>query len=313
MNPVPNIGHSVFQRLLNRAKKNKEDFNLLLVRFGVERFLYRLSISKHAQRFILKGANLLFVWKGQNYRVTKDIDLAGIGEADTNIIRHVFQEICQISSPLDDGIRFIADTVQVEEIREETPYGGMRVKLTGYLHNARIHLQVDIGFGDLVKPDPEIVHYPTLLDMPAPVLKAYQKYTFIAEKFEAMVQLGIANSRMKDFFDVWLLPQLLEFNGKVLADTIVTTFERRKTKIPVEEFPFVFTKDFREDSQQQVQWKAFIRNAKPAPIMEDFSELIGEIADFIMPVLEQIKNPGLDLFRWQPGKGWIQKRVKNEE
>jgi len=218
MSPVKirNVGHSVFQRLLNQARTHGEDFNLLLFRYGVERLLYRLSISPYTDRFILKGASLFLVWKGQNYRVTKDADLLGLGPADAEHLTDIFKEICQAASDDVDGIEFMPDTVRAAPIREEQAYDGIRVTLVGLLHQARIPLQVDIGFGDDVTPGPERIEFPTLLDAPGPKLLAYPRYTMVAEKLEAMVRLGVANSRMKDFYDVWLLSRLFEFDGRTL-------------------------------------------------------------------------------------------------
>ena len=212
----PNIGHSVYQRLLNYAKEHREDFSLLLSRYGVERLLYRLSISPHVDKFILKGASLFLVWTGQNYRVTKDANLLCSGPADVEHVTAVFRELCQIVTDDADGIVFVADTVRAVPIREEQEYGGIRVTLLGMLHNARIPLQIDIGFGDAITPAPERINFPTLLNAPAPELLAYPRYTMVSEKLEAMVRLGIANSRMKDFYDVWLLSKLFAFEGRTL-------------------------------------------------------------------------------------------------
>jgi predicted nucleotidyltransferase component of viral defense system len=186
----------VFQRLLNQAKSRGEDFNFVLLRYGTERLLYRLSVSPYAGEFILKGASLFLVWKGQTYRVTKDTDLLGFGSADPDRISAVFKNICRIPCE-EDGMMFMPDTVGAIPIREEQEYDGIRVTLTGMLHRARISLQVDIGFGDVVTPAPERIEFPTLLDAPAPRLRAYSRYTMVAEKLEAMVRLGMANSRMK--------------------------------------------------------------------------------------------------------------------
>lgn len=211
-----NMAHSVFQRLLNKARANKVDFNLVLSRYGMERFIYRLSISPHQERFILKGASLFLVWKGQNFRVTRDADFLGFGDPAPAQLQDVFQSICQQQCPQDDGMIYLPDSVKAEAIREDQEYDGVRITLMGKLGNARIPLQIDIGFGDAITPKAENIEYPILLDHPAPHLKAYPRYTLIAEKFEAMVRLGIANSRMKDFFDIWLLSQLFEFDGSVL-------------------------------------------------------------------------------------------------
>ena len=279
------MGHSVFQRLLGLARDRNEDFNLLLVRYGIERLLYRLSVSPYADRFILKGASLFLVWKGQNYRVTKDADLLGFGPADTNHVSAIFRELCQIPCE-SDGIRFSPETVKAEPIREEQEYGGIRVTLSGTLHHATIPLQIDIGFGDIVTPAPEEVTFPTLLEAPAPRLRAYSRYTMIAEKFETMVRLGIANSRMKDFHDIYLLVQMFDFDGRILATAIYKTFERRKTGLSIS--PTVFHDSFAGDSSKETQWRAFIRKASPDRVPASLLETITFIKSFLGPVVTAI-------------------------
>jgi hypothetical protein len=280
-----NTGHSVFQRLLNHAKIHGEDFNLLLFRYGLERLLYRLSISPHADGFILKGASLFLVWKGQNYRVTKDADLLGFGPADAERITGIFKELCKAATEDIDGIDFMDDTVRAIPIREGQAYDGIRVTLDGLLHQARIPLQVDICFGDVVTPKPERIKFPTLLDAPPLQLLAYPRYTMVAEKFEAMVRLGVANSRMKNFYDVWLMSRLFEFDGQPLCDAIRNTFRQRSTALPGG-MPMAFTDEFCKDSQKQTLWRAFVRKAKPEDVSADINAVICHVAAFLMPVLE---------------------------
>jgi hypothetical protein len=292
MNPhhnKPNTGHSVFQRLLNRARGSGEDFNLLLFRYGMERLLYRLSVSPHAGNFILKGASLFLVWKGQNYRVTKDADLLGIGSADAEHILGVFRDLCKTTAGNGDGVEFDVDTVSAVPIREEQAYEGIRVTLVGMLHRARIPLQVDIGFGDAVTPEPDRIEFPTLLDDPPPRLLAYPRYTMVAEKFEAMVRLGMVNSRMKDFYDLWLMSRLFEFNGSTLCDAIRNTFRRRSTVFP-SGLPKAFTDEFRKDAQKQTQWRAFVRKSRPVDVSGDFDAVIEEVSAFLMPILEAARG-----------------------
>ena len=297
-----NTGHSVFQRLLNHARNRGEDFNFVLSRFGVERFLYRLSVSPHAGEFILKGASLFLVWKGQSYRVTKDADFLGFGSADTDRISAVFKEICRIPCK-EDGMMFMPDTVRAIPIREEQEYDGIRVTLTGMLHQARIPLQVDIGFGDVVRPAPERIDYPTFLDIPAPQLRAYSRYTMVAEKFEAMVRLGMANSRMKDFYDVWLLSKLFEFDGRTLCEAVRNTFSRRATPLPAER-PTAFIEEFRQDPQKQTQWHAFVRKARPESVGDSFDAVVDDVVAFLMPVVEAISSHRLFDKVWMPGGLW---------
>jgi hypothetical protein len=175
--------------------------------------------------------------------------------------------------------------LKLEMIRENQNSGGIRVTLIGYLHNARIPLQVDVGFGDAIHPVPEMVDFPVLLDASTPLrIKAYTRYTVVAEKFQAIVELGLANSRMKDFYDIWLLSRLFQFDTKILADSILSTFSRRSTPLPVS-IPFAFTKEFFDDRQKVLQWKSFIKKTKPLDPIEDLSKLINEISGFIMPII----------------------------
>ena len=298
-----NIGHSTFQRLLSYARTQGEDFNLLLFRYGVERFLYRLSISTHADKFILKGAILFLVWKGQNYRVTRDADLLGSGPADAEHIAGIFTDLCKAITEDSDGIKFIPDTVRAVQIREEQTYGGIRVTLMGILHQARIPLQVDIGFGDAITPEPEQIEFPTLLDGPPPHLLAYPRYTMVAEKFETMVRLGMANSRMKDFYDGWLMSRLFEFNGPTLRDAIRNTFKRRSTPLP-DGLPIAFTEEFCKDAQKQTQWQAFVRKSKPVHVSGDFDAVMDEVSAFLMPAIEAARGGKPFGKLWPPNGPW---------
>lgn len=298
-----NVAHSVFQRLLNQAKADRVDFNLLLTRYGMERFIYRLSTSAHSDEFILKGASLFLVWKGQNYRVTRDADFLGFGDPSPAHLKKVFQTICQQECPEDDGIVLLPESVTAEAIREDQEYDGVRITLIGKLGNARIPLQIDIGFGDAITPEAEDIEYPTLLDHPAPHLKAYPRYTLIAEKLEAMVRLGIANSRMKDFFDIWLLTQLFEFDGSILLTAIENTFARRASLIP-EEPPLAFRPAFYEDAQKQQQWKAFIRKSRPNVEVGGFPFVVSVIYEFIMPAIDATHTANGFNKTWNPQNGW---------
>ena len=300
-----NIAHSILQRLLNRAKAYEEDFNFLLSRYGMERFLYRLSISSYNERFLLKGASLFLVWMGQSHRVTRDADLLCFGSSNLQSLAEIFRNICSINSGA-DGMVYDADTLKVEEIREGHEYDGVRITLVGFLNKARIPLQIDIGFGDTITPAPEDIEYPTLLDPPPPKLRAYPRYTLVAEKLEAMVYLGLANSRMKDFFDIWLLSTLFPFKGDILSTAIKNTFNRRETPLP-SGAPFAFTPDFYEDRQKQLQWDTFIKKAKPNVWVDDLSLIIGEISKFLQPVIDSLQSELNFKKEWQPKHGWIQK------
>lgn len=299
-----NIAHSIFQLLLNRAKENKEDVNHLLSRYGMERFLYRLSISPNSDRFILKGASLFLVWKVQNYRVTRDADLLCFGNPDLKLLENTFRDICGVTCSQDDGMTYLADSLRATAIREDKEYDGVRITLCGFLNQAKIPIQIDIGFGDAITPDSETIEYPTLFDGPAPRMKAYPRYTLVAEKLEAMIKFGIANSRIKDFFDIWLLSKLFGFDGVLLGQAITNTFNRRRTPLP-ETIPFAFTASFYNDSQKQMQWAAFVRKLKPDVPNENLASVITDLSEFILPVLEELNTDAPVHVQWLPGQGWV--------
>ena len=216
--PVANVPASVRQRLLNLATERKKDFGLILTRYGLERFLYRLSVSPHRDAFVLKGALLLQLWTAEIYRPTRDLDLLARGPSDINF-RKVFSEVCS-QNVEDDGLTFLPDTIRVERIRDEETYEGVRIRVEARLGDVRIPLQIDVGLGDTIVPSSEKLEYPTLLKFPAPKLHVYSKESVVAEKFEAMVKFGVANSRMKDFYDLWLLAQRFEFESGTLAAAV---------------------------------------------------------------------------------------------
>lgn len=226
-----NTAASVRARLLTRARETRQDFNLVLTRYVLERLLYRLSVSPHADQFLLKGALLFDLWFDIPHRPTRDADFMGFGSAELPHLEAVFKDVCAMET--DDGVTFRPDTVQAAEIRKEANYAGVRVTLLGLIDGARCPIQVDIGFGDAVTPGPEDVQYPVMLsEFSAPKLRVYPRYTVVAEKLEALASLGIANSRMKDYFDLWILSRYTEFDGDTLRRAIRATFDRRKTTFP---------------------------------------------------------------------------------
>ena len=271
-----NLAASVRQRLLVLGQKRGEPFDLILTRYGIERLLYRLSSSAYADRFLLKGAMLFRVWNDSSHRPTRDVDFLGYGPAETKDLEGIFRELCSL--PVDpDGLIFLPLTVNAQPIREEAVYGGIRVTLEARLENAKIPIQCDIGFGDAVTPEPEQVEFPALLDFPAPQLRSYPTYTVVAEKLEAMVLLGEANSRMKDFYDLWFLSQHFEFDGNTLVTALRATFARRKTELP-ESTPHALTNDF--PKIKSVQWMAFLRKSNLQPLeMLAVIEAIRRFAD----------------------------------
>jgi len=249
-----NIGASVRQRLLNLAHARGQPMELLLTRYALERLLHRLSLSPHRERFVLKGAMLLATWFDEPHRATRDVDLLGFGDAADDALLGTFREIMAIE--VDDGVSFDLKGLRIEAIREEVEYGGSRLRTTAGLAGARIPITVDIGFGDAVEPGVEDIDLPVLLDMPSPHLRAYPLETVIAEKFHAMVVLGRANSRMKDYYDAWMLMSTFEIEPERLQRAIAATFARRKTEIPAS-VPDGLSDDFYADAGKQRQWGAF--------------------------------------------------------
>jgi predicted nucleotidyltransferase component of viral defense system len=252
-----NVGASVRQRLLNLAQARGQPMELLLTRYALERLLHRLSVSPHRERFVLKGAMLLATWFDEPHRATRDVDLLGFGDAAEDALLGTFQEIMAIE--LDDGVSFDPKGLRIEAIREEVEYGGSRLRTTATLAGARIPITVDIGFGDAIEPGVEDIDLPVLLDMPSPHLRAYPRETVIAEKFHAMVVLGRANSRMKDYYDVWMLIDSFELEPQRMRRAIEATFARRNTEIPAA-VPDGLSDEFCADASKQRQWDAFARN-----------------------------------------------------
>lgn len=266
---------SVHDRLLNRAQAKGEDFNLLLTRYSLERFLYRIAISEYREQFLLKGALLFDLWFESPHRPTRDMDLLGFGANDEARYRAVMQEICSIEN--DDGMVFLPKSVKIQHIRHDANYGGIRVEVLGMLGNARCPVQVDIGFGDAVTPEPIEVFFPTILDdSPAPLLKAYPKETVIAEKLETIVSLGMINSRMKDYFDLYVLLREPASDGSVILEAIARTFARRGTMIP-NGLPIGLSDEFAENPLKVLQWRAFLtKNGIEAPPLAEVVALIRE-------------------------------------
>ena len=265
--PAASRTASIRQRLLDRARARGEAFQLVLDRFAVERLLYRLSVSPHRDQFLLKGALLFALWFDAPHRPTRDADLLGFGPADGERLHAVIAELCAIDS--DDGLRFELGSIQIEPIREEAAYEGLRARLVAFLGGARCHVQWDVGFGDAVTPGPQDMDYPVMLDeFPPPRLRVYPRETVFAEKLEAIATLGIANSRMKDYFDLQALLREQAMAPATLAEAIRATFQRRGTA-PPEGVPFGLTDAFATDAQKQSQWAAFLRrNRLAAPALD---------------------------------------------
>ncbi|MEA3422149.1 MAG: nucleotidyl transferase AbiEii/AbiGii toxin family protein [Acidobacteriota bacterium] len=297
-----NVAASVRQRLLNIIRDTGDDPNLVWTRYATERFLYRLSISEYAGDFILKGAMLFMVWTGKTYRPTMDMDFLGHGDNSSERLAEVFRKVCGVDVD-PDGLIFDSDTVVVTPIREEQEYQGQRVTLTAFLGKARIPVQFDVGFGDVVTPKAKKIIYPTLLDFPAPSIRACPRETVVAEKFQAMVMLGIANSRMKDFYDLYVLARDFPFDGDILVRAIKATFKRRKTEIPIEP-PLALTDEFGHDEVKSVQWTAFVRKSGLEEDTPEFLELLSRLRKFLLPPMRAASGDASIPTSWAKGGPW---------
>jgi len=280
-----NIAASVRQKLLNLARDTSRPFSEVLQFYAMERFLYRVSVSEYKDKLILKGALMLIAWQAPSSRPTTDLDFLGKLSNDPGSVADMIRAICKTTVE-DDGLVFDSASVTAESITEDADYMGIRVRLTGKLENARVTMQLDIGFGDILIAAPEKIEYPTLLGMPKPVISGYSRESSIAEKLEAMVKLGMANSRMKDFYDIWFLSCWFEFEGAVLVEAISATFDKRGTALS--ESPVVFSTDFVESPQKQTQWSAFISKNGLTDAPPTIKEVVAEIKSFLKPVIEAI-------------------------
>lgn len=303
-----NLAASVRARLQNLAKERQEDFGLLLTRFGLERLMYRLGHSRHHETFVLKGAMLFQLWSKQPHRATRDVDFLGYGEISVSRFEDIFRELC--TEPVEgDGLVFLPETVRGEHIKEEDEYQGIRIRLEARLENAKIRFHVDIGFGDVIIPKATQMPYPTLLDFPKPLLLAYSREAVVAEKFHAIVTLGITNSRMKDFFDLWILARESEFDGELLCRAIKATFGRRKTVVPVAA-PLAFSEQFTDDIVKNRQWLAFLKKGNLLLKPPSLVKVVSALREFLLPTLEAIHATREWKATWQPGGPWTPPLLK---
>ena len=275
-----NLAASVRARLLNKAKSDGVDFQRLLIRYALERLLYRLSISPQKDHFLLKGALLFDLWYDFPLRPTRDIDLLGFGLAEIPHLVAVFEGLCLLD--VDDGISFDVKSLQAEEIRKVSNYSGTRLTLTGMIDGAKCPVQIDIGFGDAVTPAPELAIYPVMFDdMPAPSLSVYPRYTVVAEKLEAIITLGMANTRMKDYFDLWVILRDTPLDQKILGQAVTATLRNRKTRM-THGFPVGLSEQFWTDKQKTTQWNAFLnRNNLSAEPLSITVRYLREMLAFI--------------------------------
>lgn len=297
-----NLAASVRQRLLNLAQARGEDFGLLLTRYGIERFLYRLAQSEHHDQFVLKGALLFELWTQRPYRPTRDLDLEGQGENSTARMKRLFSEIMN-QAVQDDGLVFDLKSLRVARIKEDQEYEGLRVTLLSRLERARIHMQIDIGFGDVIVPAPREIQYPAMLNFPRARLRAYPREAVVAEKLEALVKLGMANTRMKDFYDLWKLSHDFDFEGALLTDAIKATFTRRGTELP-SGTPLALTDEFSRDSQKVKQWQAFLKKSRLDHDQAALHTVAADLTRFLIAPLRAVHD--FEKFRliWPKGGPW---------
>ena len=297
-----NLAASVRQRLLNLARATGRPFQEIIQYFAMERFLYRLAQSQHSEHFVLKGALMLTVWQAPESRPTRDIDLLGHMSNSVESVVRVIGDICrQAVEP--DGLVFDSERLNGQEIKEDADYSGVRITFHALLGTARIPMQIDIGFGDVIHPAPTVAEYPTILDQLAPCLQTYPRETVVAEKYEAMVKLAQLNSRMKDFFDLWLLSRQFAFEASSLAAAVQATFENRGT--PLGQNPVALTDEFADDRQKQSQWTAFLRRSRLEIAPAELPEVVQGIENFLGPIHRGIQSGSISEHHWPAGGPWI--------
>ncbi len=300
-----NVPASVRARLLNRARTNGEDFQLVLVRYACERLLYRLGESAVSDRCVLKGGSLIAVWLEEPYRATRDIDMLASGDADEPAVRRLVEAVCDVPCP-EDGLTFDASSLRITPIREAQAYPGHQARLYARLDKARIPLQVDFGFGDAVPKEPRLAQLRTLLPgLPAPSLRIYPRSATVAEKFEAMVQLGRRNTRMKDFHDIWALSEAFDFGGVELQQALRECFARRRT-VWTSEAPAALTTAFYANAEAQDRWAGYCAKDPIIPPPASFATIGERIQVFLGPVRESIVGNETFAWHWPAAGPWRQ-------
>jgi predicted nucleotidyltransferase component of viral defense system len=303
--PTKNPAASIRARLLALAQSKGQDYQRVLGRYAIERFLYRLGSSTYRDRFAIKGATLFTLWTGDTHRPTKDLDLLGWGSSAILEVEETIRAICKVEG--DDGILFDGESVEGARIKEEDEYEGVRVKFHAVLAGARIPMQVDIGFGDAVYPEPEFASFPVLLPMEPPVIRAYPREAAIAEKLNAMVVLDIRNSRMKDFYDIWFMANTWTFEMAILRDAIHTSFERRGVGIP-QDVPFALTEEFLGDPQKTRQWNAFVSRLYPGSASPSLEEVGVLLRAFLLPCILSVSAAESAARYWTPSLHWSEQQ-----
>jgi len=308
---IVNLGASVRALLQNKAKETNRPFAEVLQYYGIERFLYRFSQSEYADKFVLKGALLFTAWQIPERRTTLDIDFLARLNNQVENIETVMRSVCNLAVE-PDGLVFNAKTVQGCKIKEGADYEGVRVKFLGFLERSRIPMQIDVGFGDIVYPMTKVIDYPVILDFPQPHLKGYPVESVISEKFEAMVKLGLLNSRMKDFYDIWLIMRQFDFSRVNLAEALKRTFEHRKTDLPKER-PLFAEEIYDEKSDRQTLWKAFLRKGDIKHAPEKLAITAKGIEEFLIKPLDAInKGKGFNK-EWKAPGPWKENLIEREK
>jgi predicted nucleotidyltransferase component of viral defense system len=299
---IKNIEASVRGQLQNKAKETNRPFAEVLQYFGMERFLYRLSRSEYADNFILKGALMFTVWHVHERRTTLDIDFLARFDNQVASIERMIKDVCK-TDVISDGLVFDSNSVKGQRIKEDADYEGVRVKFAGYLQRSRIPMQIDIGFGDRIYPGAKAIEYPAILDFPKPHLKGYPAESVISEKFEAMIKLGVLNSRMKDFYDIWLIMRLFDFDGSKLTEALKRTFAHRKTAFPEDRKLFA-EEIYEENSDRQTLWNAFLNKGDIKHAPQKLSSVANEIEHFLLKPLDGVKKDQIFNKKWTAPGPW---------
>ncbi len=299
---ITNLSASIRDRLRNKAKETNRSFAEILQYYGMERFLYRFSRSKYADNFVLKGALLFTVWQIPERRTTLDIDFLARYENQVASIEAAMKDVCDVAVE-PDGLVFDAKTVQGRRIKEDADYEGVRVKFIGFLERSHIPMQIDVAFGDIVYPKTKVIDYPVILDFPKPHLKGYPPESVISEKFEAMIKLGLLNSRMKDFYDIWLMIHQFNFDGSSLAGALKRTFEHRKTDTPKGKLLFA-EEIYDESSDRQALWKMFLKKGNIKHASDRLATIAKGIEDFLIQPLNALKRGTEFGKKWKAPGPW---------
>jgi predicted nucleotidyltransferase component of viral defense system len=298
---ITNFPASVLQRLRNESRKRNQIFQEILTYYGLERFLYMLSKSDYCERFVLKGALVMMTWPTRILRTTRDLDFRAHIRSDQEEVSRIIREICTVDIE-PDAIRFDVDSVKTEIIIERAKYPGLRVYLIGYIEAVKIHLQIDLGYSDEINPPPMVVNFPTILDFPKLVVYAYQPETVLSEKVEAIYYLGDLNTRMNDFYDIWVISNEFQIEGNSLLEAMRTTFKTRGTRFEVK-LSTLFSEEF-IDSKSEL-WKAFLAGiGKQQIVSTNFESILVRIVEFIQPIMDVLTNGGKLDKKWDPKKGW---------